>query len=68
MHPLDISSTTFVDDVVTNFPSTAQVFVRRRMHCVGCEVSRFETIAGAARVYGQPVDLLLVDLHTAAGE
>jgi len=56
-----------VDDVVTSFPSTARVFVDRRMHCVGCEVSRFETLAGAARVYQQSLEPLLDDLRAAAG-
>ena len=63
-----ISGTSVVDDVVTRFPSTARVFVDRRMHCVGCEVSRFETLAGAARIYQQPIESLLGDLRGAAGQ
>jgi len=63
-----IGDTSVVDDVVTRFPTTARVFVSRRMHCVGCEVSRFETLAGAARVYRQPLEALLADLRAAAGQ
>jgi hybrid cluster-associated redox disulfide protein len=62
-----IKGTSVVDEVVTRFPTTALVFVGRRMHCVGCEVSRFETLAGAARVYRQPLEALLADLRAAAG-
>jgi len=63
-----ISGTSVVDDVVTRFPSTTRVFVDRRMHCVGCEVSRFETLAGAAGIYQQPIEPLLADLRAAAGQ
>jgi hybrid cluster-associated redox disulfide protein len=55
-----------VDDLLTRCPSTAQVFVRRRMHCVGCELARFKTLAGAADAYGQPLDAFLAELRTTA--
>jgi hybrid cluster-associated redox disulfide protein len=61
-----ITATSIVDDIVTRFPATARVFVDRRMHCVGCEVSRFETLAGAAGIYQQPIEPLLADLRAAA--
>jgi hypothetical protein len=35
------------------------------MHCVGCDVSRFETLAGAARIYDIPIEPFLVDLRGA---
>ena len=63
-----ITDTSVVDDVVTRFPSTARVFVDRRMHCVGCEVSRFETLVGAAGIYQQPIEPLLADLRSAADQ
>jgi hybrid cluster-associated redox disulfide protein len=63
-----ITDTSIVDDIVTRFPATARVFVDRRMHCVGCEVSRFETLAGAARIYQQPIEPLLADLRAAADQ
>jgi hybrid cluster-associated redox disulfide protein len=51
-----------------HFPATARVFIGRRMHCVGCEVSRFETLDGAAQIYRQALDPLLADLRDAAGQ
>jgi hybrid cluster-associated redox disulfide protein len=63
-----ITGTSVVDDVVTRFPATARVFIGRRMHCVGCEVSRFETLDGAAQIYRQALDPLLADLRDAAGQ
>jgi hybrid cluster-associated redox disulfide protein len=55
-----------VDDLVTRYPATAQVFVRRRMHCVGCALARFETLAGAADAYGQPLESFLAELRSVA--
>jgi hybrid cluster-associated redox disulfide protein len=60
-----ITGESVVDEIVTRFPPTARVFVGRRMHCVGCELSRFETLAGAARIYQQPLEPLLADLRAA---
>ena len=60
-----IVTTATVDEVVTRFPATALVFVRRRMHCVGCDLARFESLGDAARLYGQPLDTLLADLKSA---
>ncbi|MBI4493938.1 MAG: DUF1858 domain-containing protein [Chloroflexi bacterium] len=61
-----ITAETIVDEVVTRFPASARVFIRRRMHCVGCEVARFETVAGACRIYRQPLDAVLAELRRAA--
>jgi hybrid cluster-associated redox disulfide protein len=61
-----ITERTTVDEVVSRYPRTARVFVSRRMHCVGCEVSRFETIADACRIYGQPAEPFVAELRAAA--
>lgn len=61
-HAQTITPDWTVDEVVTRYPQTALVFLRRRMHCVGCCVSRFETLADACRVYDEPLGPLLVDL------
>ena len=61
-----ITAATIVEQVVTRHPATVPVFLRWRMHCVGCPIARFETIAEACRVYGRPVDRLLAELHAAA--
>ena len=61
-----IGPDSLVDDVLRQFPTVARVFIDRRMHCVGCEVSRFESLASASRVYGLPLDALLADIRAAA--
>jgi hybrid cluster-associated redox disulfide protein len=54
---------TNVDDLVTRYPSTASVFIKHRMVCVGCEVARFETLAEACQIYRKPLEPLLNDLR-----
>lgn len=52
-----------VEEIVSRFPATAIVFVRHRMHCVGCDVARFETVAEACQIYGEPLDVMLEELR-----
>jgi hybrid cluster-associated redox disulfide protein len=54
---------TIVDDLLTTYPQTAEVFVRRAMVCVGCTISAFHTVAEAAAVYHLNLDEFLADLH-----
>ncbi|HET9016881.1 MAG TPA: DUF1858 domain-containing protein [Thermomicrobiaceae bacterium] len=60
-----IRADTTVAALLEYFPHAASVFVARRMHCVGCPLARFETIADACAVYRQPVGAVLVDLGRA---
>lgn len=61
-----IAADSVVDEIILRFPSAALVFVRHHMHCVGCELAPFETIASAARVYHQSPASLVADLRAAA--
>lgn len=61
-----ITADTTIDALLAAVPAAAAVFVRRRMHCVGCEVAAFETIADVSRNYGQPLAAVLQELRTAA--
>jgi hybrid cluster-associated redox disulfide protein len=55
-----------VEQTLDQFPVLAAVFVRRGMACVGCAMARFDTLAEAARVYGQEADVFLAELGDAA--
>ena len=59
----EIGPDTTVDEVLARRPLAAKVFLARRMHCVGCDLARFETLAEAAGIYGQPADDLVADLR-----
>ncbi len=54
-----------VEELLTRYTETASVFVTRRMACVGCPMSPFETLEDAARVYGLAVTDLMRDLEQA---
>ena len=40
-----------VEDVLTRWPETADVFGRHNMACVGCPVAPFYTVSEAAEIY-----------------
>ena len=54
-----------IDDVVSKYPSTINVFFRHGMGCIGCAIARFENIRQGAQVHGINVDTLLEDLNQA---
>ncbi len=54
-----------VAELLNRWRETASVFVTRRMACVGCPLSAFETLDKAAAVYGLPLETLLADLEKA---
>lgn len=51
-----------VADLLAKSPHAARALLDRGMHCVGCAIAPFETIAEACAVYGVSVDGLLLDL------
>jgi hybrid cluster-associated redox disulfide protein len=66
--PQSITASTTIDEVVTRHPATAQVFIRRRVHCVGCEIDRFHTVADVCHIYGQPLESFLHELRQFVSE
>lgn len=43
-----------VGEIMNRWPSTINVFIELRLHCVGCPVAAFQTLADAAREHGIP--------------
>lgn len=57
-----------VEDVLTRWPETANVFGRHNMACVGCPVAPFYTVSEAAAVYKlAPADFVAELERTIAG-
>lgn len=54
-----------VSEVMEMWPETIHVFLRRRMHCPGCLMAPFMTVAHAAAEYGIPTRELVQDLQAA---
>ncbi|MGG5812174.1 DUF1858 domain-containing protein [Falsiroseomonas sp. CW058] len=55
-----------VEEVMRRFPSTIGVFLRHRMHCIGCAVGPFHRVDDAAAEYGLDPVALLAELRAAA--
>lgn len=62
-----IQADTNLDELLRRSPEVATVFIEQRMHCVGCPIARFETVADACRIYGKPLETFLRALCAAAG-
>jgi len=50
-------------DALSKRPHGARILVSHRMHCVGCTIAPFETLAEACDVYGISVQHLLRELN-----
>lgn len=49
---MPLTPNTTIAELLGAHPAAAEVLVRYRMHCVGCDVAPFETIASACGIYG----------------
>lgn len=62
-----IAGDSIVGEILGAFPVTLSVFVKRRMHCPGCRMASFMTVAEAAANYGLDPQELAADLNAAIG-
>jgi hybrid cluster-associated redox disulfide protein len=60
-----VTATCRVQEVVERHPGTVIILNRHGMHCAGCYISPYHTIADCAREYAIPLDSLLTDLNQA---
>ena len=58
-----ISPESIVSTVMEACPDTLAVFIRNRMHCPGCMMSRFMTLAEAAQSHGVDAGALMAELE-----
>lgn len=56
-----------VAEIMSRWPSTIRVFIVGSMHCVGCPISPFHTLAEAAEEHGRPLPGLLAEVLEAIG-
>lgn len=52
-----------ISDLLRDHPAAIPVFLRRRMVCVGCWMSKFDTIADAVWNYGLDMEVFLAELR-----
>jgi hybrid cluster-associated redox disulfide protein len=55
-----------IGTVVKEHPETVPVFLKHGLHCIGCHVAAFESVAEGAQAHGIEVDTLMADLNEAA--
>ena len=65
-YPRSLTAKTTIADALAAYPAAARVLLARRMHCIGCDVARFETIADACAVYGVEPEELIADIRRSA--
>jgi hybrid cluster-associated redox disulfide protein len=54
-----------VAELLAEHPEAAPVFLKYRMNCLGCEMSPFETLGDALRIYHLPIQPFLQELNAA---
>jgi hybrid cluster-associated redox disulfide protein len=52
-----------VADALLKRPVAARILVNHHMHCVGCAIAPFETLAEACEIYGVSLRDLLAELN-----
>jgi hybrid cluster-associated redox disulfide protein len=64
---MQLDSKMTVSELMTYHPSAIDVFIRRRILCVGCPTETFHTLEDAARINGIALEHLLKELQEAIG-
>ncbi len=54
-----------IGTVVQEHPETVPVFLQHGLHCIGCHVAAFESVAEGAAAHGIDLDALMNDLNEA---
>jgi hybrid cluster-associated redox disulfide protein len=62
---MKLDSKMTVRELMTYHPSAIDIFIKRKMLCVGCPTETFHTLEDVARINGIALEHLLEDLHDA---
>ena len=62
---VEITKTMSIQEVVSKFPETVEVFLKHGLHCIGCAAARFENIEQGALAHGIDADELVKELNEA---
>ena len=57
-----------VSDLMRVHPSVMDVFIKRKMLCVGCPTEMFHTLEDVARIYGIALKQLMKELRGAIND
>jgi len=56
-----------VSELMRFYPSAIDVFIKRKMLCVGCPTESFHTLEDVARIYGISLTQFLKEIRWAIG-
>jgi hybrid cluster-associated redox disulfide protein len=59
---IEITPTTTVSELPGAYPQVAPLFLSHKMACVGCDMSRFETLQDATHIYRVDLEQLLEEV------
>jgi hybrid cluster-associated redox disulfide protein len=57
-----------LSEIMSRWPPTLRVFIDHRMHCVGCPIAPFHTVADAAVEHGLDLADLTGELEARAAQ
>lgn len=60
---MEFTKDMIIGDVIDRVPETANILMAHGMHCLGCPVSRMESLEQAAAVHGLNLDALMQALN-----
>ncbi len=60
---MNFDSKITVAELTRIHPSAMNVFIRRKMLCIGCPTETFHTLEDAARNYGIPLEQFLKEIR-----
>lgn len=60
-----ITADMLIDTIVTDYPETTRVFLRHRLLCVGCPISRHHMVTDCAEENSLDVGALVDELNEA---
>lgn len=63
---MNLDSKMTVSELLRVHPSAMDVFIKRKMLCLGCPAASFHTLEDVARIYGIALKPLLKELQLAA--
>ncbi len=65
MEMMELHEGTNISEILDRWPETIPVFTRHHMACIGCTMSPYETISGAAEIYHLPLHDFIEELQNA---
>ncbi len=68
MRLADLGEDLLLADLFKRWPATIPVFIKNRMVCVGCPMTRFNTLSDAIRIYNLSRETFLQELVHAINE